>query len=482
MVRSASPNEDGDESSQAGRYPSIAVENPDRFAGAVGEVLAGTEGGAVFVQPLVRAERGGIAFFDGFYYEATTAPGGNQELTSGRARGEVERGHLQRDGEWSRWLTRVHRCFGFPLDIEFAVHHGEYVLLQARPALFEVRRNETLSLANHREILGDPPSPWTVRVLEAASRRVLDYFAQVDRAVGRWNESYSISIAGRVWLNFGFFFRLMDHWGLPRSFVTEGVGGAGGGERDKRFLWPRALRMAPRLFRLQFKNLRTVLSAKAELARLDRLLAKARSLDDYFEVNVEAVATAVRVNFAINGMLSGITRLRRFFGIRGRAQVVTEAMLEEYEAMRAKPELLDEWLERYGHRGPFESDPARPRFSELRDLLARDLEQPGVGAVPPLPRKQKRSWFHAIDRRREWWRDELMKRWVWLRKGILRHGGEEAFGEPEFPQIDFPHTATRSRRSWRAATSNRRRITPAAIPASRSPNRWSRARSRRRAS
>ena len=54
-------------------------------------------------------------------------------------------------------------------------------------------------------------------------------------------------------------------------------------------------------------------------------------------------------------------------------------MMDEYAALAAvsppaaREAALDAWLARYGHRGPLESDPARPRFAELRELLLRDL-------------------------------------------------------------------------------------------------------------
>ena len=47
------------------------------------------------------------------------------------------------------------------------------------PASFSISGadgSQTLSLANHKEILGDPPSPWIVSVLVESGREVLDFF------------------------------------------------------------------------------------------------------------------------------------------------------------------------------------------------------------------------------------------------------------------------------------------------------------------
>jgi hypothetical protein len=265
--------------------------------------------GAVFIQPLVTAEEAGVAFFDGFYWERTTAPGGNEGLTSGLDRGEVARGHLARDDPWSQWLTAVHRPFQTEaprIDIEFARDARGWILLQVRPALFPVVRNETLSLANHKEILGDPPSPWIVSVLIDAGREVLSFFAAVDPEVGRWDEAYALELAERAWMNFSFFFRLMDHWGLPRSFITEGVGGEGGGSADRRLLFGRFVRKSPRLILLQVRNLAVIARIRREFSGLDDRIAAASGLADLHRACAEGLGLALRANFAINGALSGV--------------------------------------------------------------------------------------------------------------------------------------------------------------------------------
>src|SRR5829696_5313720 len=193
ILRSGSPTEDTRHTSNAGQLLSLVVREPGRAERSLAEVAAalpkdgdGAPLGAVFAQPLIEAGEAGVAFFDGFYYERTIAAGGNERLTSGQARGEVTRGHLARGEAWSAWLTSIYEVFGRgarggteSIDIELARDGAGYVLLQVRPALFPVTRNETLSLANHKEILGDPPSPWIVSVVVEAGREVLSYFSAV---------------------------------------------------------------------------------------------------------------------------------------------------------------------------------------------------------------------------------------------------------------------------------------------------------------
>lgn len=451
ILRSGSPAEDTHVTSNAGQLLSLAVTDPADFAEALSRVAAVLPpGGAVFAQPLIMAEEAGVAFFDGFYFERTIAPGSNEGLTSGLARGRVARGHLARGDSWSLWISAVHRVFRREaprIDVEFARDGTGYVLLQARPALFPVARNETLSLANHKEILGDPPSPWIASVVVAAGREVLSFFAAVDAEVETWGESYAVDLAERAWMNFSFFFRLMDRWGLPRAFVTEGVGGEGGGPADRRLLPGRFLRSAPRLVLLQLRSLATIRRADNGLSHLDGRIESASTLTDLHRVSVEALALAIRTNFAINGVLSGVSRVRRFLGLRGAGRVTTREMMEEYGRLAALPEPareagLDAWLARYGHRGPLESDPARPRFSELRDLLLADLSR---AAVPPAPagrgpRGPSRILrpLYRIDEVRERFRDELMRRWQRLRARILAEGARlAASGVLEHPEDVF---------------------------------------------
>jgi rifampicin phosphotransferase len=448
IVRSGSPTEDTHETSNAGQLLSLVVRRPAELADSVARVAAalpkderGDPRGVVFVQPLVEAREAGIAFFDGFYFERTAARGGNEALTSGKDRGAVTRGHLARGDAWSDWLERVYEVFAADIpriDIEYAEDEGGFVLLQARHALFPIARSETLSLANHKEILGDPPSPWIVSVLVESGREVLDFFAEIDPGVREWDEAYAIELGERAWMNFSFFFRLMDRWGLPRAMVTQGVGGEGGGPADHAVIPGRFLRNSMRLVRLQMQSLAAVRDAPSGLAKLDAVIEAASSLDAVYRANVAAMGLAIRTNFAIGGVLSGVSRVRRAFGVDGTARVVTEEMMHRYQAIsglrsrRAREEALDAWLAEYGHRGPLESDPARPRFAELRDLLWDDLEasraqdastpgaRPGAHAAPPPAGDEGLAFW--IDQRREQFRDELMKRWQTMRRKALEHG------------------------------------------------------------
>jgi phosphohistidine swiveling domain-containing protein len=437
VARSGSPTEDTAEMSGAGRFVSLEVDRPNRFEAAIREVIAalpkrgGVREGVVFIQPRIDAARAGVTFFDGFYYEETSAERCNTKLTAGIERGSVVRGHLQRADARSAWLQAVHGVFGGRLDLEWAERSDDTrILLQARPAIFPVRRNETLSLANHKEILGDPPSPWMVGVFVAAGRSVLDHFATVEPAVATWDETYSVELAERVWMNFSVFFRLMDEWGLPRTMVSEGVGGDATGPADRGVRLGRLLRKLPTLAHVAIHNLLTAARSDARLRELDTAITAADDLLALQDVTVRAQAMSIRTNIAIMQILAVATKVRRLFGFEQAARVVTQAMMDEYAHLAAEPDTslrlrrLDEWLVRYGHRGPLETDLSRPRFVELRAELRADLAR---GPAPEPEHRTRPRGLRALvarplflaDEWRERFRDRLMVRWQTLRARIL---------------------------------------------------------------
>jgi pyruvate,water dikinase len=168
-----------------------------------------------------------------------------------------------------------------------------------------------------------------------------------------------------------------------------------------------------------------------------------------FEVNVAAMTLAIRTNFAINSVLSGVTRVRRALGVRGAARVVTREMMERYGALAALPAQaraagLDAWLAEFGHRGPLESDPSRPRFGEMREVLLADLAASAGAAGGGSHAETKTAGrpiarpFYWMDERREWFRDELMRRWQRLRARLLDAGRRlHAAGAIDAPEDVF---------------------------------------------
>ncbi|MFO0954890.1 MAG: PEP-utilizing enzyme, partial [Isosphaeraceae bacterium] len=475
IVRSASPTEDAEDGSQAGRFLSVVVRRAEDLADAVGRALsslpaeAGRRLGAVAVQPFLVRARAGVTFFDGFYYEESVTRGVNLGVTSGRKRGEVRRGHLARGDAHSGWLLRLHRLLGRPLDAEWAEDAGGHrVLLQVRPAAFPVRRCETLSVANNRETLPEVPSPWLVGVYSEVGNPVLDLARRADPSLPDWDEPYAVALAGRSWVNFSALFRLMDRWGLPRRLVCRTLGGEGcTGAADDRFDLGRFWRFFPTLVRMGALCVWVDLRAGHELRRLDRSLNAARSLTELWDVNVAAHRLSIGLNFALICAAATASGLRGWLGVGFKVRPVTQAMMAEYAAIAAVPDAagrlfgLARWLDRYGHRGPLETDPAQPRFRDLGADLRRDLARvmPGAGAnVPgpaeePSPRRLLARWLCHWEERREWFRDALMRRTQRLREKVLAEArAAEAAGDLERAEDVFfldRQALLRPRHAWK---------------------------------
>jgi rifampicin phosphotransferase len=447
IIRSGSPSEDQATTSNAGQFLSLPVHDRAGFAAALAQVVAslprdsrGTPEGVVFVQPLIRGIEAGVVFFDGFYYERTLAAGSNEELTAGKTRGQVARGHLQRDDPWSQWLESIYAVFARDaqsacLDVEFARDGEGMVLFQVRPALFPVHRNETLTLANTRETLGELPSPWAASALAEASQ-AHPFLAAAQPAIRRWGEALTAELGGRVWMNLSLAFRFADSLGAPRRALMEGLGGDLGSAADERFLWRRILRSLPRLAWTQLLAFKIAWSARRDLRSLDETIAAADDLPSLYRASVTAYQRLITTATVIMCLATEAKRVRRFFHLPGSIRLVTHDLMEEYNRLALihdsgeRERELDAWLARHGHRGPRESDLAQPRFAEMRELLRQDLAAAVLArpasSLPPPGANRLLHWFLRpsfwMDARREWFRDAFMKSCVRLRARILQCG------------------------------------------------------------
>jgi pyruvate,water dikinase len=472
IVRSGSPTEDGRTTSNAGQLLSLMAPGWADFRDVVRRVVevlprdaAGRPRGAVFVQPVVEAEEAGVAFFDGFYYERTAARGDaggrsgepsrtgkalNVGLTAGQERGDVKRAHLERDEPWSEWLSSVYAVFGPPggdrrLDVEWARDAAGYVLLQVRPALFPVLRNELLTLANIKETLGDPPSPWTVSGMVEAGRG-MHFMRTVDAELDSWEEDMSVELAGRAWINVSVWYRYLDSMGLHRTMFSRLLGGVVPGPADSRVSPGRFLRNGRRFARGFWLAVAAIVRARRILAEMDAVVGQARDLAGLYRAYVHCWEVSIYTAIAIAGTCGFVLKLRQALGISGAARLVTQEMMEEYRRLGGLPDAkarevgLDAWLARFGHRGPWESDVARPRFSDLREVLLQDLASRKPPPPPPPLTPVGRLWrkllrpFFLIDERREWFRDEAILRLHRLRLRMLEEGARLVAGG----QLDAP--------------------------------------------
>jgi pyruvate,water dikinase len=221
--------------------------------------------------------------------------------------------------------------------------------------------------------------------------------------------------------------------GIPPIGPLHAVGGVQTTAADRRIGWSRLPRGLWLAMVGEARALVRVFRAPRDLALLDQRIARAQGLADLYQVWVSAWRLCLDTALAIVGNLAVATLFRTILRIPGRARLVTQQMMDEYRRLAMLPADqreagLDAWLSRHGHRGPCESDVARPRFVELRDVLLADLAQATPVPEPPAPSLWRRviEWpfrlLWWLDGRREWFRDEAMRHLQVLRTRFLQEG------------------------------------------------------------
>lgn len=415
VVRSAFSAEDTTTTSMAGRFRTELglPHDPEAIAQAVHRVRdsAAVSPGDdldreirtdVLVMAQVEALLAGVAFTEATFEDdlVNVTAGLGDQLVSGAVAGERTALAKLRRGEraastcapWearlARVLQQVRAVFGpADWDIEWADDGSVCWLLQVRPITASPMRDEAFTVANHKEILPELPSTFMTSVIESCSRELLDFYRDMDASLPL-DRDFVETFAGRPYLNLSMLTDLMRALGLPTHLVTDSYGG----EPDVAVgLRPgRLVRSAPTLLRIGAAQGRAVPAAEAAGERIERLGA---ATHDSFGSAVDSFRAAylllVNEMGALASSLAPPVALLRRAGVLdehlARHRTAATTMLDdlaELSALAADPAVADHfargelgdrqdvaeawsrWAEHHGHRGVFESDVARPRFSE----------------------------------------------------------------------------------------------------------------------
>jgi phosphohistidine swiveling domain-containing protein len=331
-----------------------------------------------------------------------------------------------------------------PLDLEWAESQGRIWWLQmrpqSRPLSDTVPRDVVWSRANLREVLPDIPSAFTRSLLatalgEGIALSLRRYGIVLDGAAPVLTHVYGRPVLNEVVLTPG------DRLGVPRSTQKLAFGG-GGAPSDP--VAPVRLRTALRHPRLLWRATRLASGAEREGARLIGRIRRVRA--DLEGLETEAVdgcslmghvhevmalgrdftacqlvvagalmsrqygvfhllrrhprpSSALALIMAPGDktvsteMVEGLEDIAVRFGACAGVREVLERTLQEGEcsydewgdALPAQMwSRIRSWLEAHGHRGPFESDIAWPRYAEDARLLAA-LLVPLVRGTPRSP-------------------------------------------------------------------------------------------------
>jgi len=464
-VRSAFSAEDGDIRSNAGRFATVlGVDSSDRelLTAAVATVReSGDVTGSpverrdVLVMEMVDALVAGVAFSEPGWEDDLVewVTGLADGLVGGTRRGESialprlrpgerpDRGRPSWQQRLARLLREVRAVFGDEgWDVEWADDGEQCWLLQVRPVTVSPVRDEVFTIANHREILPDPPSVFMTSLIAAGSRELFEYYRRFDPALPT-DRPFIEVFDGRPLINLSLMTDLVRSLGLPTRLVTDSIGGAdhvAAGPRPAR-----VVRRAPVLARMGLAQLGALGYARSRLAELDALVATpAADLVEAVRRARTAHVTTVDGMTALNTAASGPTALLRKLGVleehAARQRTATSRMLADQRSMG-----IDDWLEQHGHRGIYESDLARPRYVEdPAPVLALGGAQ-RAGATPPRRTARGRlTWpLWLLARRpmaaREQFRADAMRSFLAIRRDLLRLAADAGVADDELWLLDI---------------------------------------------
>jgi pyruvate,water dikinase len=433
-VRSAFAPEDTSQRSHAGEYDSF-LDVPTAGVASAIDRLRQTPGAFrkdVIVMRMVRAQHAGVAFTEHDHEDDRVeyTHGLADRLLRGAENGETL--ELEKLRRWerpaaalppfaqrlARLLRDARQAFGpRDWDVEFADDGVVCWLVQIRPVTRPTRRNEVFTLANHKEILPDPPSRFMAGLIEECGPRLFAYYRRFDGTLPAHRSLIEV-FAGRPLLNLSLLTDLMRAWGLPTALVT---GGAGGPALPQSQGWRplRALSRARALLRMAWAR---------PAGGADRWLAIAETPAPDLAHAIEKLAGAyvalVHDMFAHTAAMSLPLAILEAAGTlaahESRHETITTRMMRDW-ARLPRPR----FLELYGHRGIYESDIARPRYAEAPPA------EPPAGWKPRAhsTRRRLREWLTLpvwwIARRplraREQWRHDMMRVFAALRRELLRH-------------------------------------------------------------
>ena len=481
-VRSAFSGEDGSTTSHAGAFTShldVAVDDAGALTAAVAAVLASAEQHEpaparrdVLVLAMVPAARAGVAFTQASFQDDLvdhTAGLGDQLLggavTGGREQLAIrvrgERTEAGWRGRLQGLLRDVRRVFGpGDWDVEWADDGTRCWLLQVRPITAPPRRDEALTLANHREILPDLPSRLTTATLAAAAGELFGYWRRFDPNLPA-DRPFVEVVLWRPVINLSLLTDTMRILGLPTAFVTRSMGGQD--ELDVPAAPLRLLGKSPRQLAMGLDQLRAVGNGRETAGRLHTLAATPGDdlvtvADTLRRCTVELITGMFALSTAISGPLAVLDALGVAGVLHTRQRTAATLLWEELDQLRElvaeRPAAADALragalradavrtgdaevdaaltalLSRHGHRGIYESDVARPRYAEdPAPLLEAVVHGRALASPPALPLRARLAWplwwqaSRAMGAREEL-RSEAMKAFGVVRRRLLELAGQ----------------------------------------------------------
>lgn len=444
-VRSAFASEDAEHDSHAGAYASVLrVPGDDPAAIEVAAIRVRASGQLtsqrrdVLVMQLVDATHAGVAFTEREHEDdlVNFVTGTAEHLLAGRVSGEAmeiprcRRGEptdatlppwaqrLQRMLQQVRELSRVNRWGSGDWDVEWADDGDVCWVVQLRPVTRGTVRNEWFTLANHREILPPLPSRFMTTLIASCAGGLFAWYRRADAALPAARPFIEV-FEGRPVINLSLLTDMLRTWGLPTRYVTDAIGG-----RDVQPVGWRLSRVRtalPALTRMAWAQFTAVGSTRrARLTILSRdLLQSGGEITPLIHAAQRRYVLLVQSMFSLTAAMATPLALLRRTGTlashlsrqRTPGSDVVEALRRDVvPAVRENPDDIarvsvgeppasvagafewKQWLERHGHRGPYESDLAQARWREQPQAVLALLRHELAYPIAPRPLPFRGAW------------------------------------------------------------------------------------------
>jgi pyruvate,water dikinase len=248
-------------------------------------------------------------------------------------------------------------------------------------------------------------------LLQRCGWRLFDFYRQFDATLPTSRPFLAI-LEERPFLNLSLLRGLMIRWGLPTRLVTDNVGGSDLGDIPARFgqirrKLPVHLRLAVHQWQAQ-RSTRQCEERLEQLARGLEGLSAPELFERFCDIYVGLVHQMMALTAGMSLPLSALRVCGTLAEHNARFQVESSAMLWDRHLSQSQ------YLERYGHRGPFESDLARPRIAENPEPWLAALENLDPPPIPPL------SWKGRLSQPLAWWAAPLVRARERLRSNAMR--------------------------------------------------------------
>lgn len=285
-------------------------------------------------------------------------------------------------------------------DIEWADDGKTCWLIQIRPVTVASRRDECFTIANHKEILPDLPSPFMTSMIVSCQHELLSYYRQFDKDLPAGRPFIEV-FKGRPYLNLSYLTEMMRHWGLPTALVTKSIGGTS--DRSFPFSPQRFSRKVPVLVSMALAQNSDVYNIQRTIGSMNENVNQPmNTIAQCIERLQQLYKTLVTGMFSVTAAMSGPLATCRKLGVLeehgSRHDTIASRMYLDLEPLRALvlkdqsmkadlqegavpsnaefQQLWSRYLQVHGHRGVFESDISRPRMTEKPETVLKSLTHP----------------------------------------------------------------------------------------------------------